>query len=167
MRKLDISFTGINNLYIGKKTYSKVGSYLSNDSKLKQGNKNYTLIKISADLTDDQNGSDLTDFKTALSKCRPCYQINCINKEQPNKIELLVKRSDIQDDIGKSSHSIFSINNYEIMLDEKQILPLFTYMAKLTRKIAKLQTTSENQKYYANLANKYIDTEARNFIETY
>ena len=40
---MDISFTGINNLYIGKKAYSKFGTYLGEDRKLKQG-KNIAVV---------------------------------------------------------------------------------------------------------------------------
>lgn len=69
---MDISFTGINNLYIGKKAYSKFGTYLGEDRKLKQGKKFYTEIKMKCNLTNDAQGNDLEDFQKTLSKCRPC-----------------------------------------------------------------------------------------------
>ena len=36
---MQVSFTGINNLYIGKKAYSEFGSYLLNNGNLKEGDR--------------------------------------------------------------------------------------------------------------------------------
>ncbi len=162
---MDVSFTGINNLYVGKKQYSKLGSYLAQNSEIRQGKNNYTLIKLGADLTDDETGKDLTDFKTTLSKCRPCYQKNCINPQNPNHIDFLVIRKEVKNAIGTLRSSLLQLNNTDILLNEREILPLLTFLAKFTRKIASGKTTSEAQKYYANLANESIQKEAVNIIE--
>lgn len=162
---MNIAFTGINNLHIGKKQYSKIGSYIDHDKKIKQGENNYTIIKISADLTDDQKGKDLTDFKNTLAKCKTYYQKNCINPKNPNHIDLIVTKKETKTSKGKLDISLFQLNDQEILIHEREILPLLTFLAKFTRKIASSETTSEGQKYYANLANQSIHTEAVNFIE--
>ena len=56
----NISFTGIKNVYIGKKVYNKFGTYLDASSQLKQGEKVCTDVKISCELVDDATGSDFT-----------------------------------------------------------------------------------------------------------
>ena len=71
---MDISFTGINNLYIGKKAYSKFGTYLGEDRKLKQGKKFYTEIKMKCNLTNDAQGNDLEDFQVQ-TPYKDYYQI--------------------------------------------------------------------------------------------
>lgn len=160
-----ITFTGINNLYIGKRTYTKFGHYLSSHGVLKQGQKDYTDILIRCDLTNDKYGAHLDEFHEALAKCRPCYQVNCINREKPNQIELLMKHFGVKDDIVNVLNSNFKINGYDIMLDEREILPLFSYMAKLTRTIALAKGPSEAQKQCAKFVNHGIHNEAINFIE--
>lgn len=164
---MNVSFTGINNIYIGKKKYSKFGTYLGIDNEIKHGNKLYTEIKLKCNLTNDEKGNDLDDFKKTLSRCRPCYQYNCIDKNNPNKFELHLKRFDTKDDVFALSNSNFDINNYEIMLDEKQILPLLDYIAKVTKKLSQSKNLTDNQKQVMSFVNKSIAKEAEEFIENY
>ena len=63
--------------------------------------------------------------------------------------------------------SDFTINGYDILLNEKETLPVYTYMAHLTRKIAGQPNVSQAQKYYSNLVNQSVADEAVKFIETY
>ena len=162
---MEVSFTGIKNLYIGKKTYSKFGSYVTNNGVIKQGDKNYIDVLIKCDLTDDAQGNHLSEFHEALAKCRPCYQVNCINHQKPNQFTLLMKHFGVKDDVVDVLNSNFKINDYDIMLDEREILPLFSYMAKITRQIAYAKGVSENQQQYAKLVNHGIHNEAVNYID--
>ncbi|MDE6138209.1 MAG: hypothetical protein K2F57_01915 [Candidatus Gastranaerophilales bacterium] len=162
---MEISFTGIQNLYIGKKTYSKFGSYVTNSGMVKRGNKEYTDVLIKCDLTDDAQGKHLSEFYETLAKCRPCYQVNCINREKPNHFKLLMKHFGVEDGDVNVLNSSFKINDYDIMLDERQILPLFSFMAKITRQIAHAKGPSDAQKEYAKFVNHGIHNEAMNYIE--
>lgn len=162
---MDVSFTGINNLYINRKTYSKLGTYLSEDRELKQGKKFYTEIKMRCNLTNDAQGNDLGDFQKTLSKCRPCYQYNCIDKNNPDKFELNMKRFDVKNDIIPTSNSSFDINDYEIMFDEKQILPMVDFMARLTKKLSKSKDLTDQQRKVMSFINESIATKAEDFIE--
>lgn len=164
---MQVSFTGIKNLYINKTTFQEFGSYISNDSKVKQGIKDRTNIKIKCDLTDDEYGYDLSEYKETLAKCRPCYQVNCFDRKNPQKFELLVYRQDVADKKGHVSMSDFLINDYDIMLDERQILPLFTFMAKLSKRIANIMPINAEEKFSANLVNKSVEEEAEKFIALY
>jgi len=161
----NISFTGIQNLYVGKRNYSKYGSYLSLDGNVKQGNKDFTEVLIKCKLTDDKYGNHLSEFNEVLSKSRPCYHVNCINKKAPDEIKLLMKHFNVQDDPIDVNNSEFFINDYQIMLDEKQVLPLFSFMAKITRLITNAKGPTENQKQYAKFVNNAVHNEAMNYIE--
>lgn len=163
---MDISFTGINNLYINRKAYSKFGTYLGVDRELKQGKKFYNEIKVRCNLTNDAQGNDLEDFQKTLSKCRPCYQYNCIDKNNPDKFELDMTRFDVKDDILPTSNSSFDINNYEIMFDEKQILPMVDFIARLTKKLSKSKDLTEQQRSVMSFINKSIADRAEDFIES-
>ncbi len=165
---MQISFNGIKNLYIGQKQYDKTGSYVTPDGFVKHGCKHYTVVKLRCNLTNDESGNDLDKFKLALAKSGKQFSDNCINHTEPNKFELLLTRQDINDPAQRNiSMSDFTINGYDILLNEKETLPVYTYMAHLTRKIANLPEVSDAQKYYSNLINKSVDEEARKFIELY
>lgn len=160
----NISFTGINNLFIGKKAYSKFGSYITPYGNIQQGDKAVSEILIRCNLTDDFNGKHLSEFREALNKCDEHYRQNCINPNYPDKIRLFVRNFKI-DDITPISFSNFKINGCEILLHNRNTLPLYTYMAKLTRQIQQLPDISEGQQYYARLFNKNVHTTACEFID--
>ncbi len=162
---MEVSFTGIHNLHIGKKTYSKFGSYVDSTGIIKRGNKDYTEVLIKCDLSDDAQGNHLSEFHETLSKCRPCYHVNCINHQKPNQFTLLMKHFGVKDDVADVLNSNFKINDYDIMLDEREILPLFSFMAKITRQIALAKGPSDAQKQYAKFVNHGIHNEAMNYIE--
>ncbi|MBP3924808.1 hypothetical protein J6E39_06165 [bacterium] len=161
---MDVSFEGINNLYIGRKCYSKSGHYMTPRGNTKFGPTDYTEVLIKCDLTDDNNGKHLTAFNEMLSKCRPCYQVNCIDHNNPSQIKLLMKRFQVPDGTGVEN-STFDINDYEIMLDEKKALPLFSFMAKLTRYISCSKEFSQNRRNVAKDVNIAIQNKVVDFIE--
>ena len=143
---MNVSFTGINNVKIFTK---------SNPI-----DKNSMDVFIDCDLSNDRNGMDLADFKETLKKCRPCYQINCINKQSPQNIKLISQTRSFRNELRTS----FKINNYDIMLDERQILPLYSFMARLTKKISENLDLSELKRYCAKFVNCSIGYEAERFI---
>jgi len=156
---MQISFNGIKNLYIRKKEYDKYGSYVTPNGTINQGDKHYTEVKISCNLTDDENGNDLTEFQQAISKCGSSMKY--LNNSD-NRITLHMIRQDVND--TNISMSDFKINNRDILLNDNSNLPMYSYMAHLTRKIEKLPTTYDVQKYYANYVNKSVDQEARKYL---
>lgn len=121
---------------------------------------------MKCNLTNDAQGNDLEDFQKTLSRCRPCYQFNCIDRVNPDKFELHMKRFDVKDDFLPATSSSFDINNYEIMFDEKQILPMVDFMARLTRKLSKSNDLSEQQRKVMSFINQSIADRAEDFIES-
>lgn len=160
---MEPTFTGIQNLKIEKKEFSKYGYYLGYNNEIKQGLKNKTLIKISANLTDDEAGKDLSEFKNYLKRCNEFLQKGCVNKDKFENINLFISREEINDKHfnGPKTSSIIKLNDYDINPQTDPRLVMHTFLAKFTDKICKTLNVSENQKKYITKANKSIDEEAR------
>ncbi|MCM1338290.1 MAG: hypothetical protein NC191_01305 [Muribaculaceae bacterium] len=76
-----------------------------------------------------------------------------------------ITRVDVNDKTGDVSFSNFKLNGITIEPNCREVLPLFSFLAKLTRKIQKLPDMSENRINVLKLANKSIHEEAMRFIE--
>ena len=153
---MDISFKGINNIKIAKKQYKQFGTYQNLNNELKQGEKLYTELKISAKLTDDEKGNHLSDYLKRTPKM-------FINKENPDTLELHVKRFDVPEDMVKQS--TFKLNNKDLIINDDKKLPLMTFLARFTRESNKNPELSENQQKYMKFANKSIHKETVDYIE--
>ena len=153
---MNISFKGINNIKIGKKEYSGIGFYQKNDNTLGCGKKDYTELLISAKLTDDERGNHLSDY---LSRTPQMY----INKNEPDRVELHIKRFDVPQE--NLNQSFFKLNNKDLILDNDKKLPIMTFLARFTREGRKNPELSTNQKVYLKLANDSISKESLEYIE--
>lgn len=162
---MEISFNGINNLSINSKKINKFGAYLTHDRHIKRANKEYTIVKVYADLTDDKYGNDLSEFKNTLKKSRPYYSVHCVNRKAPENIEMTLIREDIKDDMGDVSLSNFKINNCGVILDEREVIPLLTYIAKFTKKVKNMAGLSKANREAAELINRSISEEAVKLLE--
>lgn len=160
----NITFTGITNLYTGEKIYSKFGSYVTNGD-IKQGEKNYKELLIRCKLTDDSTEKDYTEFWNALGNSRNSYQARCVMQNSKDEIVLNIKRCEVEDDVLDISNSNFTLNGIAIEPNDREVLPLFTYLAKFTRKLAAQPENSPEKKELFNLANKSIHEEAVKFID--
>ena len=162
---MQVSFTGINNLYIGKKAYSEFGSYLLKNGNIKEGDKTCLDVLIKCDLTDSKRGNHLSDFQNVLKKISSYCQVDYANSQKPQHVEILAHHVRIPDDKSALSSTVFKINGTEVVLDDPKILPLYTYMAKLTREIVALPKVSDAQQAYARAVNKYVHDEADYYID--
>jgi len=161
----NITFTGIKNLYTEKKIYSKFGSYVTNYGDVKQGDKNYKDLLIRCKLTDDSNGKDYTEFWDALHNSSNSYQARCVMQNCKDELTFYVNRCEVKDDVIKVSNSNFTLNGIGIAPNDREVLPLFTYLAKLTRKLATLPENSPEKKELFKVANNSIHEEAVKFID--
>lgn len=153
---MDVSFKGINNIKIAKKQYKQLGTYQNLSNELKQGEKFYTELKISAKLTDDEKGNHLSDYLKRAPKM-------FINEENPDTVELHLKRFDVPEDMV--NQSTFKLNNKDLIVNDDKKLPLMTFLARLTRESSKNPELSENQQKYMKFANKSIQKETVDYIE--
>lgn len=162
---MDISFGGIKNLSIKKINHSEYGSYHNNNKIFNYGNKEYEDVFIRCDLTNDEQGNHLSEFRETLAKCRPCYQVNCQDYKNPNSFDIYMSKFKVKGDSVHIRHSNFYINDYDIMLDEPEILPLYTFMAKITREIAQSKDISAANKERAKTVNTTIQDRVMDYIE--
>lgn len=154
---MDISFTGFNNIKIGKKQYEQFGTYCTNSGNLLRDTKHYTELKITTLLTDNETGNDLTDFFVRAPK-------KFINPENPDKLDFHIKRFDVPS--TKTQQTSFTLNGKDIILDSDKKLPLMTFLARFTRESSKNPNLSENQQKCMNFVNNSIFNETMNYIET-
>ena len=154
---MSLNFTGINNIKIYQKEYSVYGLYQKLNKGIGQGEKNFTEIKVSAKLTDDEKGKDLTDYLQRVPG-------RFVNTEKPDTVELHVKRFDVPEEIVNQSS--FKLNGKDLILDNDRKLPIMTFLARLTRENAKNPELSQNQQKYLKIANKSIHKETVEYIET-
>lgn len=153
---MSINFTGFQNIKIGKKQYEQFGAYVTSNGKIEHGKKCYSELKFNTKLTNDSKGNDLNDFLDRVPKM-------FINKENPDALELRVKKFNVND--TKTSQSMFNLNGKDIILDSDKKLPLMTFLARFTRESAKNPELSENQQKCMKMANKSIHNETMNYID--
>lgn len=164
----NIAFTGFNSLYLAKKFDTRLGSYVCEDGHIGQGTKKYAKILLKCELSDDLSGADLTEFKSVLNYCADSYQARLVKqKSDNNSIKLLTTRCMVKDERtgNKIFNTNFELNGVEIQPNDRKILPLFTYLAKLTRKLRDLPEISEERVKCLNTVNKGIAEEATKFID--
>jgi hypothetical protein len=162
---MNVSFTGINNIYIGKRASSGYGEYITKDGNIKSGEKDLLDVIIKCDLTDSKRGNHLLDYQNALKKISSYSQVDYVNPDAPRHVELLAQHVNVPNDKDALSFTTFKLNGTEVVLDNPKILPLYTYMAKLTRDISVMPNSTEAQKGYASLVNRYVHDDAVYYID--
>lgn len=160
----NITFQGINNISIGKNAFSQTGSYMSSNGHVRQGIKDNLYVKIKCDLSDDVFGNHLTKFKEALNKCGNFYKENCINQSSPDQFELILRHYDVKNDKNAEFNSL-KLNGCEVLLNNRKTLPLYSFMAQITKEIAKHPTTTDTRKSYIDMVNSKIYKIAMDFID--
>lgn len=141
---MNVSFTGFRNVGVLDKY---IGGYAVNSKNNKivySPERNVEVDVINVNLTDDYKGKDLTEFyKSAKASSIENY-INPVNKEFLNI--LFIKNSD-EDSVGA-----FFVNGSRLELKDEN-LPLFSYIARLLRKI----TTTPKESFVVN--KDYLENE--------
>lgn len=122
----EISFTGLKNM--GGCTLRKnmlMGQYESKE--------NYLLIHLS----DDYKGRDLSDFRDAVKSCSPKLG-SLTNKDDSRFLHIMTRTvRNTENEFDDPVPQLF-INGKEIPA-KRYTLPLFSYIAKLTRRIENME----------------------------
>lgn len=160
----NISFTGINNIYIGKNATSQMGSFLSKSRKVKHGLRETLYTKLKCTLCDNESGNDLSEFRDSLKRGN-CFQTASVADTDTTNFELIIKRNHIKDSNEQVSESDFFLNGVGIKPNERGMMPLFTYLAKITRTLGLSPQMSEPQKECLGVMNQSIAEEAMKFID--
>lgn len=115
---MQVSFTGFKNA--GYLTIANIGE------------EPVEVYQSNIQLTDDKDGKDLTEFKNILKKTGGHF-INPLNKDFMN-IECVSRP--YTDEDGDWNDNFVLLNQQEVEVCDKN-LPIFSFIAKLTRNIAK------------------------------
>ncbi len=173
---MNISFTGINNLKIKALKFDTYGSYLNNTSEIVQGDKYYTLVSIKADLDgtimqgENTNQAEfvphITQYFESLRKLKHFVLAQRILKlDAPGEIELIMKHFNAPDNLGNVDMATFNLNGEDIPLLHRNVLPLYSFLARFTKDILKCIELPEGARKYVKLVNDSISREAEEFIE--
>lgn len=160
---MEVSFTGINNIYVGYRPLSstEIKTIIPEATSLYD---NLTM-RFRGNLTDDATGQDLSDFKNLIAKVKTYSQRDFFNHEKPDEVSLDVQYAIYNDVRKKNAMSRFILNGVDVPLHCNKDLAVYTYMAKFTKRIASLVHPNENKETFANFANDIIHSTAVQYIE--
>ncbi len=154
---MSINFTGINNII--SETNQKISEKLGQESKSYLKN-----VSLTMNLNDVEN-KDLFEFKQALQNSTNYCRKKCLNKKQPDKLNIYCENITEIENTNKESYSTFDINGTTLLLDEDGVLPIFTYIAKLTKKISQNINLPDNDRKAAEFINNKIQEEAVRYFD--
>lgn len=158
-----ISFTSIRDLYTATKKQNQVGSYLTHDGDVKTGKKEVTYVNISYSVTDDKSGRDHDRYIEALSKAR---KFDYINSHYPSTVDFEVKIDKIKTPYNTSRNVSFKLNNKPIAFNTDKDIPIFQYLADMTRERLKEKSDVSNyDKQCLDMANDAITEAAINYFD--
>lgn len=175
-KNMSINFTGIKNLDIKTFRAKGYGFYVDNACQIAQGDKYYTVVSIKGDLdntvikgeNNSQEGfkTHLVQYINALQKLKRFDLIQrFVNFECPENIEIIMKHFYAPDNLGDINQASFILNGQQIPLVHRNILPLYSFMARTTKDILRFFDISPQTRASVKLVNKSIAQTAEEFIE--
>ena len=118
----NVNFTGLKNI-------GGISCYQQHLQGNFQKQQDYLLVH----LTDDYNGHDLAEFNEVVKKCQPDLGV-CTFEPGSRFIQIMTKTvNEADNEFNVSAPQLF-VNNKLVPVTDNT-LPLFSYVAKLTRKI--------------------------------
>ena len=158
---MSISFTGLKNIKVFKSEKQGTGMFLGADNELKNGVINLTEVKLKFNLTNDSDGNDMEELKTVLKKAGKDYSYNT---QCPDTVELHLKNVVGNDGVVSTSRSIINLNSQNINISKREDLSLYTYLAKLVKRINQRREVSPAQQKYINLISEAMKENAVYYI---
>jgi len=173
---MSMNFTGIKNLDIKTFKADGYGFYLNNAYKLEQGNKFYTIVSLKTQIDGKQmKGEDINSpnykshidqYLEALEKLKHFVLARKIlGFDEQGKIEIIMKHYYAPDNLGDVNRATFIFNGQEIPLVHRNVIPLYSFMARVTKDVLKFFNLSPKTKESVRLMNESITNEAVEFIE--
>ena len=159
---MTISFTGLSNIKVLKSEKQGEGTFWGTDNKPKHGELNVTEVKLKFNLTNDAAGKDMEELQTELKKAGRGYSYNT---QCPDTIELHLKNIEGNDGVVSTTRSLIHLNSQDINISSRKDLGLYTYLAKLVKRISQQPEISQAQEKYITLISKAIKENAVHFID--
>lgn len=164
----NISFTGFKNVKIKLDTRDRIVPCTFSNNVTRNCNAKYKGITINCDLFNSEaiNDNHLIQFYELMRKVKR----NFINPNSPQHLEMKFEKFNVLNSDGDviNISRFCEINGENVNLENPQdriFLPLYTFMAKLTREINEKCNICELGHDSVKLANKIIHKSAVNFIE--
>ena len=156
------SFTGIHNLTVKRKIQSPVYTYISPISgKEVTGPVDEYLEHIEVNLSDDSKGDHFKEFMKFVKR----YGYEYLDEANPNSVTLSLQIENFKERGKQFVTSLFYLNGRPVPLEERNDLGAMEYLAKLTRQISNLETTTPAQKENVDLYNISVHKMAEFFID--
>lgn len=165
---MKVSFCGFNNVYVGKHTQSEsiLGSYIDENGDVKVGKKYTDWVRVRAKLDDDLNNRDLTNFQKMLANSNVYLKNVCVNKGAPDVVELTMQQTVVdKGDTKFVANSNFMLNGVHLTLTKREMLPFYTFMAKMTKRIMEDGYRSDKQVELLDRFNTAVQNRAMDYIE--
>ena len=144
----NISFTGIHNLRVFK----------SKDI----NNADRCTLRVSANLSNDRNGYDLSDFVNYLKKARKEYRDFCQYSDNPTSID--IDCLTIEDNVH-GRRNAFRLNKIPFLFDRDEVIPIFEFMAQFTRRAAQAAKTPAQRNIISSRINNAITEAAVKYFD--
>ncbi|MBR1424723.1 hypothetical protein IJ579_04090 [bacterium] len=162
---MKISFTGLNNIYIGRKNYPDGIRVYDDVTKSSRHFGDLYVVRMRGQLTDDTFGKDLTEYIDTVVDYLDDTDIDYINYETPDVVQLEVGYSTGKGTKKQAPLAFFNLNGKPVRLEKNKDLAIFTFMAKFTRLIGKDPNLSDDAKDIVKFINEVINGSAVNFID--
>ena len=159
---MTVSFTGLNDIRVFKSEKQGPGIFQGADKEIKRGDLYVTEVKLRFNLTNDTNGKDMDELIAALNKAGKGYSFN---SQAPDAVELHLQNVIIDDGVAPVSHSLLNMNNQNINIAKREDLGLYSYLARLTKRICKRPEITQDQKKYINFIRRAIKESAVHYID--
>ena len=173
---MSINFTGIKNLNIRTFKANGYGFYLNNANHIEQGYKYHTVVSLKADIDGTPiNGenvnaqgykSHIEQYFESLKKLKHFVLAQKIlGIDGQDNVEIIMKHYHAPDNLGDVNSATFMINGQDVPLVHRNVLPLYSFMARVTRDVLKYFELGPETRKSVKLMNDSIAKEAEEFIE--
>ena len=162
---MKISFKGIENIKILKAENKKNGYYLDDEKTPHPVTEDLKQVIITGNLTNDVYGKDLSDYKNALEKVLNKTHMEYYDAENNNNFEIHLNKRDLIFENSKKKDNTLLLNKRKLFLNNDEILPIYSFMAKLITKLTQRNDLSEHQKKYLNIVGNAIKEDVYEYLD--
>lgn len=161
---MKISFKGIENLKILKHEQEKDGQLLLTDGKSLPVKEKIQTVKVKCKLT-NENGNDLTAYSNATEKVLSNTGMDYREPGKEDECTITVKNIKRRVNGKNYYDSKLFLNDFQLELQDDTLLPIYSYLAKLTKKLTNTDITGSNQKPYTQGINNVIQEKACQYFD--
>lgn len=161
---MNITFKGIENFKVLKHMQEKEGPLKLSDGNTIPAKEAVQTVKVKCKLTDVKD-NDLTTYNNAVEKV--LTQTGMDFREPGKEDECTITAKNIKRTVnGKNYYaSKLYLNDFDIELFDDTLLPIYSYLAKLTKKLTNSDITGPNQKPYTQGINNVIQEKACKYFD--